>query len=77
MIVEISPKTKAKLYPPQTPISDKMAAQKPPEGCSKEQWQQYVAKVRANEVLGFPNPEFGVEKPWMKTGCIRNVRRIG
>lgn len=77
MEVTISSKTKAQLYPKKTPVSDKLMKQNPPEGCSKEQWMTYVAAVRSNELSGISNPVFGIQKPWEKCGCIRNVRRLG
>lgn len=58
-----------------TPIADRLGAQKAPAGCSHEQWQQYVAKVRSNELSGFSNPEFGLVRPGTRVSSSRLVTR--
>lgn len=51
--------------------ADVLAKQEPPVGCTPEQWMEYVEDVRNNEEMGYPNPEFMVRKPWIKSGCQR------
>ena len=59
-----------------TPITDRLEAQKPPAGCSVEQWTTYVNTVRKNELAGVPNPEFGVVRPWTSVCSSRFISRV-
>lgn len=56
--------TSPKVFP-KTPKTDLLVAQKPPKGCSTEQWRNYCNIVRENELKGISNPEFGVFRPWV------------
>mgnify|MGYP006910160390 CR=1 FL=1 len=58
----------------ETPIYNLLLMRKKPHGCLEEQWITYLNRVKEVESMGITNPEYMVDKPWIRRSCAGRVK---